>query len=42
MLYGGFDSEKQLEAEAKKQAFRWKKGFYYVVDMQFEDPREAA
>ena len=37
-LYGGFDSEKQLEAEAKKAGFPLKKGFYYVVDMQFEDP----
>ena len=38
MLYGSYDSEKQLEAEAKKAGFPLEKGFYYVVDMQFEDP----
>ena len=38
MLYGGYDSEKQLEAEAKKAGFPLEKGFYYVVDMEFEDP----
>lgn len=38
MLYGSYDSEKQLETEAKKAGFPLEKGFYYVVDMQFEDP----
>ncbi|MCI5860312.1 MAG: AraC family transcriptional regulator [Blautia sp.] len=38
MLYGSYDSEKQLETEAKKAGFPLEKGFYYVVDMEFEDP----
>ena len=38
MLYGSYDSEKQLEAGAEKAGFPLKMGFYYVVDMEFEDP----
>lgn len=38
MLYGSYDSEKQLEAGAEKAGFPLKLGFYYVVDMEFEDP----
>ena len=38
MLYGSYDSEKQLEAGAEKAGFLLGKGFYYVVDMEFEAP----
>ncbi|MFQ9152872.1 MAG: hypothetical protein ACLR6B_16685 [Blautia sp.] len=38
MLYGSYDSEKQLVSGAEKAGFPLEQGFYYVVDMEFEDP----